>query len=156
MDVVVWPGRTLRKITPRGSPDTYEAGFWPLRASLFVAQGVRLSLCWRATQQEVDTARISRRGGGQQPPWPAPRPGGKSRGLSKGSRSCFLAKWFLEAWCTKQQNRTVSRNNFVFGLAAEGGKSKQTNLFPKMSGCLALVPQASKKPLGQKITSASF
>ncbi len=68
---------------------------------------------------------------------------------------------------------TLSRNECVFGRAAEGGKAQtqlcsknwmatwfwypslQTLFVLKVCGVLALVPQASKKPLGQKNTSGS-
>ncbi len=44
----------------------------------------------------------------------------------------------------------------MFGIAAEGVKAKNNNIFLNMNGVLALVPQASKNHLANKNTSGSL
>ncbi len=56
---------------------------------------------------------------------------------------------FLEAWGTKAKNHSCLRTYWFCGRAAFGGKATQTSIFLEHCGLLALLPQASKKPLGQ-------
>ncbi len=65
--------------------------------------------------------------------------------------------FLLEAWGTEANKPTrIEEHRLFVGLAAFGGKAKQLRMFLKMCGFLASVPQASKKPLGQKTTSGSL
>ncbi len=73
------------------------------------------------------------------------------RSSSKGSRSVVLAKWFC--WrhgVPSPKNHTVSRKSCFVGVAAEGGKAKRQLVSEKSVVLSALVPQASKKTLGQQ------
>ena len=51
-----------------------------------------------------------------------------------------------------QQRHTFSGNGWSVRLAAYGSKTKKTLFSSRFMFCLALVPQASQKPLGQENT----
>ncbi len=55
----------------------------------------------------------------------------------------------LEAWGTKANKPHVLRKYWFVGLAAFGGKAEKPVFSKNKFGFLALVPQASKKSLGQ-------
>ena len=56
---------------------------------------------------------------------------------------------FLEAWCTKAKKRHFFKNIMVYWPCRLRRQGHQTSIFLNKCGFLALVPQASKKPLGQ-------
>ncbi len=63
--------------------------------------------------------------------------------------------WFLETWGTKAEKTHIFKNR-VFLLALPPKAAEPHNICVwRLCGVLALVPKASKKPLGQKTTSGS-
>ncbi len=68
----------------------------------------------------------------------------------------LLAKCFLEAWGTKAERPQIFQKQMLFKPRRRRRQGQQTIPFLKMCGFLSLVPQASKKPLGQKTTSGSL
>ncbi len=71
--------------------------------------------------------------------------------ILKGIPKWCWGKWCLKAWGTKTKNHILFRKEWFVGLAAGGGKAKQT-LVSENVWFFAVAPQASKKPLGQKNT----
>ncbi len=77
--------------------------------------------------------------------------------ISEGSRSGLLAECFLGGLGYQGQTKSFVEGDIVFwGLAAEGGKARKPVLSWKFEVYVALVPQASKKPLGQYTTTGSL
>ncbi len=77
---------------------------------------------------------------------------GTKHNNQRDSEVVFWPSVFWRPGVPRPTNHTFSRNEWLFGFAAEAGKAKKAFVSAK----LALVPHASEKPLGQKNTSASF
>ncbi len=75
---------------------------------------------------------------------------------SKGSRSVFWPRCFLDAWGTKAKKPHLFRKILLVWPCSLRRQGKKTMIFYKKCGFLAWVPQASKKTLGQKNTSGSL
>ncbi len=80
--------------------------------------------------------------------------------MFKGVPKWCLAKRFVGGLGFQgQKNTHVQENSGLLalpGFAAEGGKAKKTISVLNMLGCLALVPQASKKHLAKKTLRDPF
>ncbi len=73
--------------------------------------------------------------------------GARLKGIPK---RLFGQVFFLEAWGTKAKNRTFSRNQLFFGLAADGGKAKQPFFSRKYMVSCPWHPGPPKNHLAQK------
>ncbi len=84
---------------------------------------------------------------------PLPPSGGEGGLESKGSRSVCLAKLFFGGLGAKANKPPTFKKQVFCWPCRLRRQGPKTTMFLKTCGCLAWVPQASQKPLGQNTTS---